>query len=302
MTTIPEGGSAATGARITRAGFLFAAGTFVAGVATGRFLRLGGRDAGRRSAEIDALFEPRKLPVRYGQLGPKLIEAGAIDFDRFASALDGQGKSLTDAQRRLLRDGGDDFVRIDRADALFLLDFFWAVGLSNRNPILNDGPMGRLGRDRIGGFASTGGWTLGARPATELYAGTPLVTLTGEAQERLARVAQQLYRPCCDNPTYFPDCNHGMAMLGLLSVLASGGADEDELFQSAAAANAVWYPQQYREVGIYLAAQERKLDRVEARELVSPELASGSGYRAVHGALEARGPLETTPAGGASAC
>ena len=30
------------------------------------------------------------------------------------------------------------------------------------------------------------------------------------------KIAKGIYRPCCNNSTYFPDCNHGMAMLGLL--------------------------------------------------------------------------------------
>ena len=76
----------------------------------------------------------------------------------------------------------------------------------------------------MGGFASTGGWTLGVKKATELYASTKIMSLTDEQQARLLEVASQVYRPCCNNPTHFPDCNHGMAMLGLLELMASQDA------------------------------------------------------------------------------
>ena len=47
------------------------------------------------------------------------------------------------------------------------------------------------------------------------------------------RAAPFVYRPCCDNATHFPDCNHGMAMLGLLELMAAQGASEEEMFAAA---------------------------------------------------------------------
>ena len=34
-------------------------------------------------------------------------------------------------------------------------------------------------------------------------------------------IAGNIYRPCCGNSTAFPDCNHGMAMLGLIELMVS---------------------------------------------------------------------------------
>lgn len=243
------------------------------------------------------------LSVRYGDLGPKLLTAGAIDLDRLDRALDGQGMPLSEAQRAILQEGRDDFIEIDRRNGLFLLNLFWALGLTNQNPILTQGPMTSTGLTQVGRFASTAGWRLGAKASNELFASIPLVTLTAEEQERLARVAHAVYRPCCDNPTDFPDCNHGMAMLGMLTVLAAAGADEEEMFEAAAAANRVWYPQQYRELGTYFSATNgSRLGDVAPRRLVDRGVASRRGYQRVRTSLAAAGLLEASPAGGVSAC
>lgn len=48
--------------------------------------------------------------------------------------------------------------------------------------------------------------------------------LAGKVEE----VAAAVYRPCCNNHTPFPGCNHGMAMLGLLELMAPQRASADE--------------------------------------------------------------------------
>lgn len=89
------------------------------------------------------------------------------------------------------------------------------------------------GPDRIDQFASTGGWTLASKPIKTLVASLPLIDLTGSQQQRLQVVAENVYRPCCGNSTAFPDCNHGMAMLGVLELMAANDASEDEMFAVA---------------------------------------------------------------------
>lgn len=80
---------------------------------------------------------------------------------------------------------------------------------------------------KIEDFASTGGWTVGTKPVTELYASLDLIQLTAEQQKMVEEVAAAVYRPCCNNSTLFPDCNHGMALLGLLELMASQRATTD---------------------------------------------------------------------------
>ncbi len=280
---------------------LFASFTLLIGIGGGYVL---GRSAPAPTATVDqGLYGPFTLPVTYGDLGPRLLDAGAIGYERMAGALSRTSTPLTYAQTKVLREGSADPIVIDPANALFLLDFFWAAGLANRNTILTEGPMVRRSGGQVGRFASTGGWRLGAKPISELYAGTPLVTLTPEQQTRLERVASNVYRPCCDNPALFPDCNHGMAMLGMLTLLASQDADEDEMFAAAKYANAVWFPEQYQNLAVFFAATEDVEFRdLDAETLVGVKTSSQTGYQTVRSYLSTEGLLDVAPAGGVSAC
>jgi hypothetical protein len=241
------------------------------------------------------------LPVSLGDIGPQLLEAGAIDYDRFVQIYRQAGQPLSKAQLELLTKGSEAPIRIDEDNAYFLLNFFWAFGLTNQNPLLEEGPMMQYSEGEIGRFASTGGWTVGAKPATALYSSTPIITLTPEQQARLEEVASGVYRPCCDNHTAFPDCNHGMAMLGLLELMASQGASADEMFEAAKYANAFWFPQQTLEMALFFkAGKNQDFAEVDAREMVGPAFSSGSGFRGLHQWLADNGLLEQAPNGGSS--
>lgn len=224
------------------------------------------------------------LPASFGDIGPQLLAAGAIDYDRFVQLYAEAEQPLTEEQLKILTKGSNTPVVINWENAYFLLNFFWAFGLANQNAVLETGPMKQNSEDGdIGGFASTGGWTLGTKPATDLYASTPIVTLTPEQQARLEAVAQAVYRPCCDNPTDFPDCNHGMAMLGLLELMAAQGATEDEMFTAAKYLNAFWFPQQTLEMATFFKhTQNLDFAQVDAREFVGPKVSSGTGFQAIH--------------------
>lgn len=236
------------------------------------------------------------IPISYGDIGPQLLTAGAIDQSHFAQVYEQAGQPLTKQQLEILTQGSQTRIVISRENAYFLLNFFWALGLTNQNPILEEGPMMQHGKGEVGGYASTGGWTIGAKPATALYSSAPIITLTPEQQARLEEVAKAVYRPCCDNSTAFPDCNHGMAMLGLLELMASQDASVDEMFAAAKYANAFWFPQQTMEQAIFFKAT-RGVDfaEVDARQLVGPEASSGSGFRAVHQWLVENKLLDQVP-------
>ncbi|OGJ12805.1 hypothetical protein A2432_00040 [Candidatus Nomurabacteria bacterium RIFOXYC1_FULL_43_8] len=126
----------------------------------------------------------------------------------------------------------------------------WALGLGNKNPILENGPMMTYSGAglpaealaKAGNFASTGGWTLGKGNAMDHYSMHQFVTLTREQQDLVEKVAKNIYRPCCKNSTYFPDCNHGMAMLGLMEIMASQGASEPEMYKMSGEVNTLWFP------------------------------------------------------------
>lgn len=242
---------------------------------------------------------PHFLPVVPGDLGPRLLETGAIDLPRFVALYERSGRPLTPEQRTFLETGSEEALVISWDNANFLLNFFWAVGLTNRNPLLTDGPLMKYAAGQIGRYASTGGWTIGVREVTELYASAALLPLTAEQQARLEEVAATVYRPCCDNHTAFPDCNHGMAMLGLLTLLASQDAGMSEMYTAARAANTVWFPAQSYAIDLYF-RHVLNLDfaGVEARLTVGPEVASSAGFQQLHAWLAAGNLLEQVPGGG----
>lgn len=128
-----------------------------------------------------------------------------------------------------------------------------------------------------------------------------LIPLTPEQQARVEEAAAAVYRPCCGNPTLFPDCNHGMAMLGLLELMASEDASVDEMFAAAKYVNAYWFPQQALETAIYLKAiKNTEFAQADARLVTGNELFSGSGAGQVHALLQSDGLLPSAPGSGGS--
>jgi hypothetical protein len=253
-------------------------------------------------AEISRQINPPEgysLPVTYGNIGPQLLEAGAIDYDQFVQVYQDSGSPLTEKQLTILTSGSDEPIVINNQNAYFLLNFFWALGLTNQNELLTEGPMTQYGEGEVGRFASTGGWTISTQPLAEIYSSTPIVTLTEEQQERVFQVSSTVYRPCCNNPTHFPDCNHGMAMLGMLELMASQDASIEEMYRAAKYFNAFWFPQQTFEIALYFQASEGlSFSEIDAEQMVGYDYSSATGFTKVHDWLESYGLLEQTPGGG----
>jgi hypothetical protein len=239
------------------------------------------------------------LPATFGDVGPQMLAAGAIDLQQFSRVYDQAGKPLTAAQQAILTLGSDEAVHIDHENAYFLLNFFWALGLVNDNPVLTEGPLVEYSEGRIERFAATGGWTVGQKPPAELIASAAILHLNHEQQARMEEVAYNAYRPCCNNHTAFADCNHGMALLGLLQLMAAQDATVEEMFEAAKYVNAFWFPEQtlqmasFFQLNLGLAFAE-----VDPRVLVSPQISSATGYRNVQQWLAQNGGLQQTPGGG----
>jgi hypothetical protein len=241
------------------------------------------------------------LSISYGDLGPRLVEGGVIDYAAFAAIYEKSSNPLTPQQVEILKNGSKDEIIITAQNAHFLLNFFWAVGLANKNSILTEGPMVQDSQGLVERFASTGGWTLATRTITELYASMDLILLTAEQQKLVEEVAAQVYRPCCGNHRLFPDCNHGMALLGTLELMASEGANADEMFEAAKDVNAFWFPQQTLETAIYLQLNENVDFRdADAKLVVSKKFSSAAGSSMVHQDLQRKGAFQQSPGQGGS--
>lgn len=260
---------------------------------------------GPASADVEAVLaqinpaEGYALDYTYGDIGPQLIEAGAIDQEAFAQVYVDGGSPLTEDELRILNQGGDEPIVITRQNAHFLLNLFWALGLANQNVILDEGPLMQNSGGSITTFASTGGWTLSSKPVEQVYSSVEIISLTPEQQALVEKAAAGTYRPCCGNSTLFADCNHGMAMLGLFELIASQGATLDEMFQAAKYFNAFWFPQQTFDLALYFQATTgQEFTEVDAETLVSGNYSSGQGWRGVRQWLSQNGQIQQVPGGG----
>ncbi|KKW33657.1 MAG: hypothetical protein UY80_C0036G0001, partial [Parcubacteria group bacterium GW2011_GWB1_53_43] len=91
--------------------------------------------------------------------------------------------------------------------------------------------------------------------------------------------------------------NHGMAMLGLLELMASQGVSEEDMYKTALVVNAYWFPDTYLTIARYLAAQGVKWEDADPKKLLGAEYSSGSGYQQI---LTHVAPLEGGSGGGCS--
>ena len=192
--------------------------------------------------------EGTALPVGWGDLGAKMISVGVIDAEKFESLYAGSA-ILDDDARKLLYETDNGNLEMTQKNSGVILNLLWALGLGNKNDVLDFGPMKDPRYGGAGNFASTGGWILAKGDAMEHYSRHPFMILTEEQQKLVERVAKNVYRPCCSNSTYFPDCNHGMAMLGFLELMASQGVGEKEMYDYAAKVNAYWFPELNQNAG-----------------------------------------------------
>ena len=65
--------------------------------------------------------------------------------------------AFTDEYKNLLFGQNDGKLKITNENAGYLLNLFWALGLANKNPILDTGEMANPAYGGAQNFASTGG-------------------------------------------------------------------------------------------------------------------------------------------------
>ena len=217
------------------------------------------------------------LPVTWGDLGAKLVETGTIDPAKLKALYKERGGFPAEFQKLIDKNANDKIV-ITSQNSGYLLNLLWALGLANKNPILEAEMMNPAYKE-AGNFASTGGWTLAKGKAMDHYNMHPLTVLTANQQAIVDRVSRTIYRPCCGNSTNFPDCNHGMAMLGLLELMASQGVSEADTYKTALAVNSYWFPETYLTIATYMQQNGVAWKDVSPQEMLSAPYSSSSGYQ-----------------------
>ncbi len=223
------------------------------------------------------LKEKYVFKINWGDLGKKMVEDGVIDKVKLAQAI--TGKDTLPKELNKYFETGEKNIEVNASNAQFWVDVLWGLGLANKNKILEEGQMMQDGD--ASNFASTGGWTLGPENPMSVYSKYSYINLSEEQQKMVEEIAGSIYRPCCGNSTAFPDCNHGMAMLGLIELMASQGFSKDEIYKAALAFNTYWFPQTYLNTAYYLKQEGKDFEKVSPQELLSQNFSSAMGAQSV---------------------
>mgnify|MGYP001607166703 FL=1 len=72
-----------------------------------------------------------------------------------------------------------------------------------------------------------------------------------------------------------------MAMLGLLELLAAQGLSEEEMYKTALAVNAYWFPDTYLTLAKYFGKRGVAWSQVDPKEVLGSAYSSASGYQGI---------------------
>lgn len=216
--------------------------------------------------------------IKWGDLGKRMVEDGVLDKIKLAQAVSGSD-SLPEDLDKYFGDGQSK-IEINQDNSQFWVDVLWGLGLANKNKILEEGAMMQDGD--ASNFASTGGWTLGANEdAMNYYSKYSYINLSEKQKKMVEEIASNIYRPCCGNSTAFPDCNHGMAMLGLIELMVSQGKSSDEIYKTALAFNTYWFPQTYLDIAYHFEKNGRDYSKESPKKVLSKTFSSAAGYEVI---------------------
>lgn len=228
--------------------------------------------------EVTAKVLPEKgfqSKIRLGDSVLKLVENGVIDRTKFEAIYEERG-DLPLEFKDVLDRSSDKPMLLTRMNANYYVNLLWPVGLSN---YMESNKRSPVNGNSLFNFASTGGWSLGKEENGGAYFNKlKIVELTREQEVLVTRIAENTYRPCCNNSTFFQDCNHGSALLGLLQLGAAQGLSEDNLYREALAFNSFWFPQNYIETALYFKAVENvDWENVDPKVIMDKAYSSASG-------------------------
>ena len=94
-------------------------------------------------AKLEKIVLPDKgvaLPISWGDFGKQLVDNGAIDLNKF-EALYAQRGGLDEQTRKLLTENNNGPLVITKENANVVLNLLWALGLANKNEILEKGEI-----------------------------------------------------------------------------------------------------------------------------------------------------------------
>lgn len=217
----------------------------------------------------------------------KLVQNGVIDREKFLAIYQDRD-GLPDELKSVLDNPISEPILLTRQNANYYVNLLWTLGLANYMSSNKESP---INGKSLFNFASTGGWDLGKEENGGAYFNKfKIVELTPEQEVLVTKIAQNAYRPCCDNSTFFQDCNHGSALLGLLELGAAQGLTEDELYREALAFNSFWFPHNYIQTALFFKAVKGvDWENVDHKVVMDKDYSAISGwYENVQKELAAR--------------
>lgn len=234
-----------------------------------------------------------ELPISWGDLGPRLIEIGVIDKAKFLEVV-----NLNSDEEKMLLEGTDKNIIINSDNSQFVVDFLWAIGLAQKSLAYETGPLGTDYKKDVGNFASTGGWGLAKGEAVDYLGKYDLFDLSIEQHKRVEEIAKNVYRPCCGNSTWFPDCNHGMAALAAIEMMVSKNLSDNEIYANVLKLNSFWFPSTYMTTAKYFQKEGKDWSEVDPKIILSEEFSSGRGAAEVANKVD---PVSVQGGGGCGA-
>lgn len=244
------------------------------------------------------LFPPQghTLPVKWDTVPEMLVKSGALNVSLIKNALQQDGQPLTRYEQGVLNGTETGNVILNYTDMPFVLYLLWGIGINNNNTIINEGPMTHFGGN-VNNLASTAGYA----PLGRLSLGQiDLIRMTPAEQNISNYVAENTYRPCCNNPTMFPDCNHGAAALGLIELMAAQGFNQSTIFTGVEEFDVMAFPNQYVTIAEYLGMKGSSWSEMPARTILSSNFSSAAGFSQVQAYVSAHQSGVSVGNGGSS--
>ena len=207
----------------------------------------------------------------------RLVERGVIDRGKFFDLYGTSGPHPSEFTN-VLSEPSNHEILLTTYNATYYVNLLWPVGLATHMAANAESP---LNGDSLYSFASTGGWTLGHEENGGAYFDKfQIVDLTDEQAARVVAIARSTYRPCCNNSTFFQDCNHGSALLGVLQLGASQGLNDEELYREALAFNSFWFPDYYvRTALLFNVVEKTEWADVDPRVVLGFDYSAGGPWQ-----------------------
>ena len=216
-----------------------------------------------------------RTKIVLGDIVPTMVSDGIIDIAKVEALYKNSG-GIPPEEMKLLTQPSVEPLVINADNAPWLIDILWPIGLANKMSINEQSPV--AGKN-VNNFASTGGWSLGKADSGGVYFNAyPLISLTPAQEQHVKEIAGSIYRPCCNNSTFFQDCNHGSAALALVELGVAQGLSDAEIYKTLLDFNSFWFQQNYLETALYF-----KVVKNTDWNAVDPKVALSQDYSSISG-------------------